>query len=218
MARCPFASQVPISGAAGPYTAGPFRIVHHTTEGSTARGAFETYRQGRVDPHFTVDHEGIYQHIDTALAARTLRNDRSLPLETNLLSAVQIEVVGFAHLPKRTATLENIARLCRWIEQTHAVDLDWPSGLPKPAKGGRDPGGHQRDPHIWSANSGHYGHCHVPENIHWDPGYTEAEVRFIMSGPGGTALEALRAERRRASIIEPTQRQLRRARSTMPGH
>ena len=218
MARCPFASQVPISAAAGPFTAGPFRIVHHTTEGSTARGAFETYRQARVDPHFTVDHEGIYQHIDTGLAARTLRNDRDAPLETNLLSAIQIEVVGFAHLPKRAATLERIARLYRWIEANHAVALDWPNGYPKPAKDGRDPGGHDRNPLVWRRESGHYGHCHVPENIHWDPGYTKAEVRFIMDGPGGGALEALRADRRRASIEEPTQRQLRRARSTMPGH
>lgn len=218
MARCPFASQVPISGGAGAYAAGPFRIVHHTTEGSTARGAFETYRQARVDPHFTVDHQGIYQHIDTDVAARTLRNDRSAPLETNLLSAIQIEVVGFAHLPKRAATLGHIARLCRWIEATHGVALRWPNGLPKPARDGRDPGGHNRDPQAWITESGHYGHCHVPENIHWDPGYTGAEVDFIMSGPGGAALEALRAQRRGASIVEPTQRQLRRARSTMPGH
>jgi len=218
MARCPFASQVPISAAAGPYAAGPFRIVHHTTEGSTARGAFERYRQARADPHFTVDHEGIYQHIDTGLAARTLRNDRNAPPDTNLLSAVQIEVVGFAHLPKRAATLERVARLCRWIEATHAVALHWPNGLPKPAIDGRDPGGHERNPQVWRAESGHYGHCHVPENTHWDPGYTEAEVRLIMSGPGGAACEALRVGRRRASIEAPSQRQLRRARSTMPGH
>ena len=218
MARCPFASQVPISGGAGAYRMGPYRIVHHTTEGSSARGAFETYRQGRVDPHFTVDHEGIYQHIDTAVAARTLRNDRNAPLETNLLSAVQIEVVGFAHLPKRTATLENIARLCRWIEATHAVAPHWPNGLPRPARDGKDPGGHNRDPRVWSAQSGHYGHCHVPENSHWDPGYTEAEVRFIMRGPGAAASQALRADRQRGAIVEPGQRQLRRARSTMTGH
>ena len=127
-------------------------------------------------------------------------------------------MVGFAHLPKRTATLENIARLCHWIEATHAVALDWPNGYPKQAKDGRDPGGHERNPRVWSAESGHYGHCHVPENIHCDPGYTEAEVRFIMSGPVGAALETLRAERRRAAIGEPTQGQLRRARSNMHGH
>lgn len=218
MARCPFASQVPISGGAGPYATGPFRIVHHTTEGSTARGAFEAYRQARVDPHFTVDHQGIYQHIDTAVAARSLRNRSDLPPETNLLSAIQIEVVGFAHLPKRAATLEHLARLCRWIEATHAVAPRWPNGLPKPARDGRDPGGHNRDPRVWSAESGHYGHCQVPENVHWDPGYTESEVGLIMRGPGEAALEMLRFQRRREAIVEPTQRQLRRARSTMFEH
>lgn len=218
MARCPFASQVVISGAAGPYLLGPFRIVHHTTEGSSARGAFEAYRSARSDPHFTVDHEGIYQHIDTGLAARALRNDRAREPDTNLLSAVQVELVGFAHLPKRSASLDNLARLCRWIEATHGVAPRWPNGLPLPARDGRDPGGHNRDPRVWSLESGHYGHCHVPENIHWDPAYSEAEVRFLMDGPGRAALQALRMQRRRAGLAEPTQRQLARARSTMAAH
>lgn len=218
MARCPFASQVAISGGAGPYTAGPFRIVHHTTEGGTARGAFDTYRARRVDPHFTVDHLGIYQHIDTAFAARALRNERAQPPETNLLSAVQIEVVGFAHLPKQDATLHNVARLCRWIEATHDVARRWPNGYPHPARDGRDPGEHNRDPDTWRSEPGHYGHCHVPENIHWDPAYTESEVLFLMAGPGLAALRALRAARRRESVPEPTARQLRHARSTMFGH
>ena len=40
MARCPFATQKPITGGLGNYSPGSrFKIVHHTTEGSTAAGA-----------------------------------------------------------------------------------------------------------------------------------------------------------------------------------
>ena len=179
MARCPFAVQKPISGPSGTYTGGPFKIVHHTTEGSTAAGAFDAFASHRSDPHFTVDATTIYQHIDTDKAARALRNPPG-GVQTNRDKAIQIEVVGFAHRPKTKPTLRNVARLCRWIEQTHGVSPEWPNGHPKPARNGRDPGGHNRNAATWDSKGGHYGHCHVPENTHWDPAYTADEVSFLM--------------------------------------
>jgi hypothetical protein len=71
--------------------------------------------------------------------------------------------------------------LCRWIEQTHGVLPVWPSGYPNPPAGGRDPGHHNRSVDNWTAKSGHYGHCHVPGNVHWDPAYTREEVDFLMA-------------------------------------
>src|SRR5271167_1099339 len=138
MAICPFAVQKSISGPSGSYTAGPFRIVHHTTEGSSAQGAFDAFTEHKSDPHFTDDAHTIFQHIDTGVAARALRHPGAT--QTNRLSAVQIEVVGFAHLPKGTPTLQQVARLCRWIEETHGVPKVWPNGPPKPAVNGQDPG------------------------------------------------------------------------------
>ncbi|MEP5758703.1 MAG: N-acetylmuramoyl-L-alanine amidase [Litoreibacter sp.] len=180
MPKCPFATWNPITGNVGPYTAGPFRIVHHTTEGSTAKGALSTYRTKRNDPHFTVDHEKIFQHIDTALSARSLRNN-SGGVQTNKHSALQIEVVGFAHRPKSAGTLSNVARLCRWLELQHDVLTIWPNGPPKIATSdGRDPGGHNRDATVWATMGGHYGHSQVPENTHWDPAYTASELEFLM--------------------------------------
>jgi N-acetylmuramoyl-L-alanine amidase len=170
---------MPITGGVGAYTSGPFKIVHHTTEGANAAGAFSAFRRDKSDPHFTVDESGIYQHIDTAIAARSLANP-SGGVQTNRDGAIQIEVVGFAHRPKSKATLRNVARLCRWIEAQHGVPLIWPNGLPKIAVNGKDPGGHNRNASNWESKGGHYGHCHVPENIHWDPAYTEDEVKFIM--------------------------------------
>jgi hypothetical protein len=33
----------------------------------------------------------------------------------------------------------------------------------------------------WKTRGGHYGHSQVPNNVHWDPGYTADEVEFLMS-------------------------------------
>jgi hypothetical protein len=195
MAKCPFAVWMPLDGSPGAYVRGhPFKIVHHTTEGSSADGAFATYRTTRNIPHFTVDDRTIYQHADTDVAVSALKHPPG-GTETNRSSAVQIELVGFAGRPKSGDSLQNMARLCRWIETTHSVPPEWPNGHPKPPADGRDPDGHNRNQLNWDTKGGHYGHCHVPDNVHWDPAYTEAEVNSVMqqavSGsvphPGGDA-------------------------------
>lgn len=180
MAQCPFAVQMPITGTSGSFTAGPFRIVHHTTEGTTAQAAFDAFRAKRADPHFTVDGTSVHQHVDTGTSARALRH--ILPNgETNRLSAIQIETVGFAGHNKSKRVLTNLARLLRWIETEHQIPRVWPNGPPKPPVAGGDPGGHNRNAANWVAKGGHYGHCHVPENVHWDPAYTEIENAFLMA-------------------------------------
>jgi hypothetical protein len=214
MARCPFATWKQISGPAASYNGGPFKIVHHTTEGATAQGAFDAFQANRSDPHFTVDGTTIYQHVDTGVAARALRNPPG-GVETNRDSAVQIEVVGFAHRPKTRSTLTNLARLCRWIEGEHGVPKVWPNGFPKPAVNGRDPGGHNRNSDNWDTLGGHYGHCHVPENTHWDPAYTADEVSFVMEAGSGPELES--TIERYPSIPEQDMG-LSEAVSTMPDH
>ena len=193
--RCPFAVWRPITGSSGSYLGGPLKIVHHTTEGSTAAGAMAAYRSNRSDPHFTVDNTTIYQHINTNNAARSLRN-LSGGVQTNRDSAIQIEVVAFAGRSKDRGTLENVARLCRWIERTYDIPQVWPNGFPRPARDGRDPGGHNRNARNWNDEGGHYGHCHVPENTHWDPAYTRSELEIVMGGALRTleTAEAFEAE------------------------
>lgn len=218
MPRCPFAQWMPISGSSGPYTGGPFKIVHHTTEGSSASGALDAFRANRSDPHFTVDVSHIYQHIDTGEGARALRNADG-GVQTNRDSAIQIELVGFAHLPKDRRSLLNLARLCRWIEQTHSVPRVWPAGLPPPARNGKDPGGHRRDARIWDEQGGHYGHCHVPENTHWDPGYLPEEVSLFMNARFAASGELI-SSAMIASLASPTLAEAARGTpvSTMPEH
>lgn len=180
MAKCPFAEFTPISGSSGAFVGGPFKIVHHTTEGSSAKGAMQAFATNRSDPHFTVDGLKIFQHIDTGEAARALRNAAG-GVQTNRDSAIQIELVGFAGARKNMAALRNLARLCRWLEHEHGIARIWPNGKPKPPVNGGDPGGHNRDAANWDSVSGHYGHCHVPENTHWDPAFDALEVNFLMA-------------------------------------
>lgn len=170
-----------LSGRKVPFTGGPKKIVHHTTEGSTAAGAMETFLKNGSEPHFTVDNVHIWQHLDTDHHAYCLRNKPAGNPETNKDGAIQIEIVGFAHLAKGAATLENVAKLCRWLEEMHDIPREWPNGYPKPAENGKDPGGHNRDAINWDTKGGHYGHCHVPKNDHWDPAYNTQEVEFLMN-------------------------------------
>lgn len=184
LAECPFAIDDPISpkhSEPGLLLGNkPFRIVHHVTESDTALGAIATFKgDKRPYPHFTVDQNLVYQHTSIKAPARALAN-LSGGVETNRLNAIQIEVVGYSGQPKNKLTLANVARLCRWIEEQWNIERIWPAGLPNPptATGG-DPGHHNRDPNIWTQQGGHYGHCHLPENTHWDPAYTKIEADFV---------------------------------------
>lgn len=183
MARCPFARWNPLGNSAGAFTGGPYKIVHHTTEGSTLKGALSALGSAHAESHFVVDANEIVQLIDTSEASKSLRNSPG-GVETNRDSAIQIEMVGFAGQPKDHATLANVRRLCRWIEATHGVPRVWPNGYPKPPLNGADPGGHNRDAHTWDTVGGHYGHSQTPENVHWDPAYTKEEVDFLMADVG----------------------------------
>ncbi|MYM67327.1 peptidase C1 [Pseudoduganella sp. FT55W] len=180
MSKCPFAEWRELSGAPEEHLSGPTKIIHHTTEGSTAAGAMAAFEKNKSKPHFTVDSQHIYQHVDAGKSSRALRNEPG-GVQTNRASAIQIELVGFAHLPKDPQALTNLARLCRWLEQTYNVPNTWPSGPPKPARNGKDPGNHNRSVTNWTEKGGHYGHSQVPENTHWDPGYSAAEAQFLMS-------------------------------------
>ena|SRR5438105_4749682 len=157
------------------YLGGPWRIVWHTTEGNTAEAAIALFQAHNSWPHFTVDEDYVYQHVDTSLAARSLENAPG-GVETNRWHAVQIELVAYAGQAKPPALLARAAQLARWIERQHGVPQVWPNGYPLPAHNGQDPGGHNRDAATWRNQGGHYGHCHVPENHHWDPGTIDVDA------------------------------------------
>ena len=180
--RYPDAIWHPLNGGAGKFTGGPFKIVLHTTEGSTAAGALAALGTAHSDSHFVVDRHGVYQLIDTDFAARSLRN-KAGGVETNRDGAFQIEVVGFAGKPHDEATLTNLRRLCRWLEKNYAIPRVFPAGrLPQSYAEASKPGARPAD--VWDTQGGYYGHSQVPENTHWDPAFSDKEVAFLFSdGP-----------------------------------
>src|ERR1700761_7594647 len=137
MARYPSAIWSALPGI-GSYAEGPFKIIHHTTQGSTAAGAIATYHQTGNYPHFTVQEDVVYQHVDTEAAVTALEHRRGT-VETNRSRAIQIELVGFAERPKSPKSLQTMAKLCRWLEQQHGVPPIWPNGHPYPAVNGHEP-------------------------------------------------------------------------------
>ena len=201
MAICPFARQVPAEVGGGTYVDAPWKIVHHKTI-VISENAHALYSKKRSWPHFTVGPSGIQQHYDTEVSARSLENLGG-GVETNRSRAVQIELVAAVGKPALPGSLAHLASLLRWIEETHKVPSVWPSGRPKQPKNDKDPGGHNRDKNNWLTVSGHYGHCHVPENAHWDPFYYDEEWA-VVGAPADGADEL--SDEQRAALARIDQR------------
>lgn len=126
------------SGAAFP-AGGKFRVVLHTTEGSSAAGAANAYKAaGGTNPHFTVTFEKqafvVNQHIPITHAGRALKRPAGT-CNTNNAHAIQIEIVGFAEKVKTLpdAYLDGIGTLVRWIQGQTGVQKTAPKFLPYPA-------------------------------------------------------------------------------------
>lgn len=165
----------------GSYTGGPFKGVLHTTEGSTGSGAINAFKYNDSWPHFLVDYTGkVWQFIDTNTSARALRNLYG-GVQTNRDSAIQIEIVGFAGKPgdHPVAQITALKELMRWIETTVSVKPVGP-GRPFASAYGQN---YLRFSNVeWDNFNGWCGHCHVPENDHWDPGAINIDT--LLPPPG----------------------------------
>jgi hypothetical protein len=152
---------------AGGFLAGPHRGVLHRTEGATFAGARGSYLKNRSAPHFTVGLEGLWQHIPLDRAARSLENAAG-GVQTNLLSVIQIEIVGFSKDPWPDNLVSIVRPLMIWIEEQTGIQPYAPTFAGSEAYGlntrWRMPAA------AWVAFNGWCGHQHVPENNHWDPG------------------------------------------------
>lgn len=178
--RYPDAVWEPVSyGDGGAYTGGPFRIVLHTTEiGSLTSSDAELHRH--YASHFIVSADKVVQLVDTDRAAMSLQHTGDP--QTNRLSAIQIEMVGYAGHRKEPAMLQQTRKLCAWLMKEYNIPPVWPNGYCVPAINGQDSNHHNRNPLIWSTHGGFYGHEHVPENFHWDPALERDECDFVTGG------------------------------------
>jgi hypothetical protein len=165
MPICPFATQRLVgAGSSSSFVGGavPWRIVHHTTEGGTLEGVITEFEH-HWSPHFVVTETEIVQLLDTSRPGAALEHPAGT-IETNNYNCIQFESLAFAGWPKPHALLENIRKLCRWIEATHGVAKVWPNGPATPPNALHlDAGHHNRSEDGWR-KSGHFNHADVPNN------------------------------------------------------
>lgn len=171
---------------AGSFTGAPWRVVLHTTEGTTAEGAIAAYTTNNSWPHFTVDCQARrrIQHVDLNLASRSLLHPPTT--ETNRANAIQIELVGFA------ADAPNWAKLdLQWLatDVLAPIRAVCPFALVAarfvsyPSSAGL--GAAQRfTTGEWQLFTGICGHEHVPGNDHGDPGAIDTTTILNALGSG----------------------------------
>jgi len=169
------------------FVGGPFRGVLHTTEGSSYAGALGAYTASGNGPHFTVTFETgafkVYQHVSLNQASTALMHP-SNTIDTNRLSAIQIEIVGTAaDAPSFSdAYLQGLAGLMRWVEEQTGIQRTAPRFEPYPQSGGLNNGVRFSDA-MWASFNGWCGHQHVPHNDHGDPGAINITALLVADQP-----------------------------------
>lgn len=161
-----------IGGAMDKPTAPP-RAVWHTTESNHGDAAFKAVADYLIrqsaEPHILYDPvtDRLGQFGPLNESARALRNDGST--RTNRIGKVciQIEVLGRASKPFTGYWKPgpNFKRLMAALRSWGIPDV-WPAG----ALAGSGTDNVSRSRTTWLTKGGHYGHCNIPGNDHWDPG------------------------------------------------
>lgn len=179
----------------------PWRIVVHTTEGTSYAAARAVYSSGAYAPHFTISFEGgqviVRQHHPLTRSAAALVHPAGA-VDTNRANAIQIEVVGTCD-PRnqwgawRTdsfpdAYRQGIAALLSELCDLLGVPRTYPPAEPYPASYGAQ--GVRMTPQEWLAYSGVCSHQHVPGNVHGDCGDLDVQ-NLLGAPPAPTDLEGL---------------------------
>jgi hypothetical protein len=155
----------------------PGRAVWHTTEGGHGNTSFKNVGAYLIsigaEPHIlydpTTDRLGQYGPLNES--ARALRNDGLTRTNRTGRVCIQIEVLARANTPFTGYWKPgpNFKALMRAIRSWGVPDV-WPAGSCAP--------GASRSRTTWATKGGHYGHCHVPGNDHWDPGNIDRAAIF----------------------------------------
>lgn len=179
----PSAERIAADRPGGTYEPGtPWRLVLHTTEGSSVDGVVQRYRETTNWPHLTIDphRRRTVQHLPFTVAARALKRPAGT-VATNGAHAVQVEMVGFA---AQTATWR--PEVVDWLGRALAPVLDG-LGIARtaPAFGPDNRRPPRMSPPDWLRFAGVCGHQHVPNNDHWDPG--DFPITRFLAATRGTA-------------------------------
>lgn len=180
----------------------------HSTEGR----ALPSYGGGASAPTLTalpdIPNRRLvwFQHFRIDTSARSFRNAAG-GVETNTANAVQVEVVGTCDRRHATSwslggrtyragtdylymgvlpdwAIRDLAEFAKWLRDQHGVPLTsglrWPA-YPESYGAGN---GVRMSFAEWRAFTGHFGHMHVPENDHGDPG--QFPMAAILARAAGT--------------------------------
>jgi hypothetical protein len=166
----------------------PGRVVWHTTESGHGDASFKNVGAYLIsigaEPHILYDPttDRIAQYGPLNQSARALKNDGLTRTNRTGKVCIQIEVLARANTPFTGYWKPgpNFKALMRAIRSWGIPDA-WPGGSCAP--------GASRNRSTWAGKGGHYGHCHVPGNDHWDPGNINRAAIF-KAAPAGTPAPA----------------------------
>jgi hypothetical protein len=157
-------------------------VVWHTTESGAGNAAFDAVgkylRTIAAEPHIlydpTTDRIGQFGPLDKS--ARALQNDGATRTNRTGKVCIQIEVLARAGTPFTGYWKPgpNFRALMAAIRSWGVPDV-FPMGALAARYG--DPAA-KRSRDIWLNKAGHYGHCNVPGNDHWDPGAINKTALF----------------------------------------
>lgn len=179
-------------GGSMDYPGNPPRVVHHTTESGSGSGVFTSMASYLIrvssEPQVLYDpsSDRLGQFGPLNQSARALRNE-SNGRRTNREGKVciQIEVCARAAKPWTSgwdpAKKPNYQKLIAAIRAWGVPDT-WPAGALAKTYGSST----SRSSSTWHGKGGHYGHCNVPGNDHWDPGNIDKSKILYKAGGGTT--------------------------------
>ncbi|MFI0929635.1 peptidoglycan-binding protein [Streptomyces sp. NPDC021012] len=153
----------------------PPRMTWHTTESPSGKSYFYSVAayliRAAAEPQVIYDPASdlIGQFGPLTQSGRALRNDGTRRTNREGKVNIQVEVLARAKDPWTDgfdpANKPNYRKLIA-AGRAHGIPDDWPAGKPVPTPSSPM----KRDRTTWQTQGGHYGHCHVPGNDHWDPG------------------------------------------------
>jgi hypothetical protein len=166
----------------------PARVVWHTTESGAGDAAFNSVGRYLIDvasePHIlydpTTDRLGQYGPLNQS--ARALKNYGSLRTNRTGAACIQIEVLARAAKPftEYWRPGPNFRALMRAIRSWGVPDV-WPAGALADSYSANS----NRSASVWTSQGGHYGHCNIPGNDHWDPG--NINTNSLLAAGGSTS-------------------------------
>jgi hypothetical protein len=168
----------------------PPRVVWHTTESGAGDAAFNSVgaylSEVSSEPHIlydpTTDRLGQYGPLNQS--ARALKNAGTLRTNRTGRVCIQIEVLARAAKPFTSYWTPgpNFRALMRAIRSWGVPDV-FPAG----DFAATYTAASNRSTSVWTSQGGHYGHCNVPGNDHWDPGALD---KAALLAAGGTSTPA----------------------------